>query len=297
MDDFSKYQQQLGQVSSQLSEQNVLESATDAKTKAKVLADRFKQQVVEGITDPLSLDLLKKSAEDFAESKGIKLKGGIYGAIKDKLKGKIPPAPRQQVLPPTAEEVASRQRLNQNIKFREGDITPEDIVRGDKTIGELKQSIKDRYSSLTAQEQQEADARLTASPSYRSIPDITADQSLSADAKRVEAQNHFYLKQDVLGDVEAMDRSVVGAAVPGATVRGSGKEVVGKMSDEPKGRIGLAEATEESTTEDFSPEGILVTAGLGLATLFSGLFGHKHDEGRHPVDLPPVANPSTQFGA
>jgi hypothetical protein len=78
-------------------------------------------------------------------------------------------------------------------------------------------------------------------------------------------------------------------------IHGEDSPSTGKMSDDVEG--GLAEATEDSTEMDDNPLGIAITAGLGLITLFSGLFGHKKDEARHTPTLPAISNPSTQFGS
>ena len=55
----------------------------------------------------------------------------------------------------------------------------------------------------------------------------------------------------------------------------------------------LAVATEGSEALDESPVGLLLTAGLGLATVFTGIFGvHK----RHEINNPQPINPTVQIG-
>lgn len=57
----------------------------------------------------------------------------------------------------------------------------------------------------------------------------------------------------------------------------------------------LATATLGSTADDWNPIGLLTTIGLGLATLFAGIFGHKKEQvARHAQSM--TLNPSTQFG-
>lgn len=57
----------------------------------------------------------------------------------------------------------------------------------------------------------------------------------------------------------------------------------------------LAAATAGSTADDWNPIGLLTTIGLGLATLFAGIFGHKKEQvARHAQSM--TLNPSTQFG-
>lgn len=57
----------------------------------------------------------------------------------------------------------------------------------------------------------------------------------------------------------------------------------------------LASTTAASAADDWNPIGIVTTIGLGLATLFAGIFGHKKEQvARHVQSL--TLNPSTQFG-
>lgn len=57
----------------------------------------------------------------------------------------------------------------------------------------------------------------------------------------------------------------------------------------------LASATAASTADDWNPIGIITTIGLGLATIFAGIFGHKKEQvARHVQAM--TLNPSTQFG-
>ena len=303
MDDFSKYQQQLNQVSGQLNEQNILESAEGAKEKAKIMAERFKDQVISGITDPIGLGFLENSVDKLAEAGGVDTKGGVYGVVKNKIKQKLnigtdepPPVVPAKRLPPTPEEIESRSKLDQSIKFRDGDIKPEDIVRGNSTLEDLRNSNQARYTALSKDDRLTAGDMLENKTGYRKVQDINADTTLSEEQKNIEMQNNYFNKQDVVGDVEALDKPHgLGSAVPGGASHGVDKPITGKMSDDVEG--GLAEATEDSTEMDDNPLGIAITAGLGLITLFSGLFGHKKDGARHTPTLPAISNPSTQFGS
>lgn len=57
----------------------------------------------------------------------------------------------------------------------------------------------------------------------------------------------------------------------------------------------LASSTAASAADDWNPIGIVATIGLGLATLFAGIFGHhKEQVARHVQTM--TLNPSTQFG-
>jgi hypothetical protein len=302
MDDFSKYQDQLNQVSGQLNEQNVLESAEGAKEKAKVMAERFKDQVISGVTDPIGLGFLENSVDKLAEAGGVDTKGGVYGVVKNKIKQKLnigtdepAPVPAKR-LPPTPEEIESRSKLDKNIKFREGDIKPEDIVRGNNTLEDLRNNNEARYTAISKEDRLTANDMLENRQGYRKLQDINSDNTLSEEQKNIELQNNYFNKQDVIGDVEALDKPHgLGSAVPGGSSHGIDKQITGKMSDDVEG--GLAEATEDSTEMDDNPVSIAITAGLGLLTLFSGIFGHKKDEARHTPTLPAISNPSTQFGS
>jgi len=91
-----------------------------------------------------------------------------------------------------------------------------------------------------------------------------------------------------LGDVEAPIQADVEDKVADV-----GEKVVSKATsfggDVEKA---LATATEGSEVLDESPIGAVLTAGLGIATLFTGLFGvHKHTE-----ETPQPVNPSFQIG-
>ena len=69
-----------------------------------------------------------------------------------------------------------------------------------------------------------------------------------------------------------------------------GKKVASFGEDTEKA---LAVATEGSEALDESPVGLLLTAGLGLATVFTGIFGiHK----QHEVNNPQAINPTVQIG-
>ena len=102
--------------------------------------------------------------------------------------------------------------------------------------------------------------------------------------------------QDPQGDAELGDVAPVEAPVEadvGEKVADVGEKVVSKATsfggDVEKA---LATATEGSEVLDESPIGAVLTAGLGIATLFTGLFGvHKHDE-----ESPQPVNPSFQIG-
>lgn len=57
----------------------------------------------------------------------------------------------------------------------------------------------------------------------------------------------------------------------------------------------LAKTAVASAADDWNPVGIITTIGLGLATLFAGIFGHKKEQmTRHVQSM--TLNPSTQFG-
>lgn len=57
----------------------------------------------------------------------------------------------------------------------------------------------------------------------------------------------------------------------------------------------LATTTAASTADDWNPIGIVTTIGLGLATLFAGIFGHHKEMAARHVQTMGI-NPSTQFG-
>jgi hypothetical protein len=218
--------------------------------------------------------------------------------LKQTIDNKINPNAEPKIKPPTPEDIESRSKLDQSIKFRDGDIKPEDIVRNEASMDDLRNSNQARYTALSKEDRLTAGDMLENKTGYRKVQDINVDTTLSEEQRNIEMQNNYFNKQDVVGDVEALDKPHgLGSAVPGGASHGVDKPITGKMSDAPEGTTALEDATEESASDDFDPLGLAITAGLGLITLFHGLFGHKKDGARHTPTLPAISNPSTQFGS
>ena len=93
-------------------------------------------------------------------------------------------------------------------------------------------------------------------------------------------------------DPTAADGDAVAAAADDAPAAAAGAAA---GATEGGAEAGLGSALSASTAADWNPIGDIVTAGLGLATILAGVFGHGKIQ-RHPPTPQPQLNPSTQFG-
>tara|TARA_R110002012_G_scaffold85795_3_gene213780 strand:+ start:3392 stop:4564 length:1173 start_codon:yes stop_codon:yes gene_type:complete len=176
-----------------------------------------------------------------------------------------------------------RGSLDQNLKFREGDILPEDAVRDPDGamagIDKVSALNKERYNGLDADAQDAVKAQVRANPNYRSTADIAQDKT-AGNLTREEAENQRLnskmIEQDAIGDQEETASTVTTGMNPytGTTVRGAGgREVTGQMGDTPEEALdrttGLSR-TEQSTADRLTGEEVGLTtegAELGGATL------------------------------
>jgi hypothetical protein len=176
-----------------------------------------------------------------------------------------------------------RGELDQNIKFREGDVLPEDIVRdeGGTTSGidKLSSYNRERYNNLDDVSQTSVKADISNNPNWRSTSDINADRqagTITREQAENQRMNSKMIEQDTIGDAEEGSVTHLTGANPfsGQTVRATGgRDVSGQMGDTPTEALdrttGLTEA-EQTTADGLTGAEIGATEGaaeLGGATL------------------------------
>tara|TARA_R110002126_G_scaffold51879_5_gene141708 strand:+ start:2160 stop:3332 length:1173 start_codon:yes stop_codon:yes gene_type:complete len=179
--------------------------------------------------------------------------------------------------------MTARDDLDQNIKFREGDVLPEDIARDPDGamagVDKLSSFNKDRYNNLDATSQTTAKADISQNPNWRSTSDINADRqagTITRDQAESQRMNSKMIEQDSIGDAEEGSATHLTGANPfsGQTVRSTGgRDVTGQMGDTPTEALdrttGLTTA-EQTTADGLTTAEIGATEGateLGGATL------------------------------
>jgi len=206
----------------------------------------------------------------------------------------LPQAPQEDPLRPPTEGNRIRDMSNEDFLNHEG-----------------SDGLKNRFTNELNQEQQQAFREQFAPQEGQQITQqrVAEGHDLIDSIKNEEAPQQDFIGNVVgdedegrrigqdpqepkvdgdLGDVEAPIQADVEDKVADV-----GEKVVSKATsfggDVEKA---LATATEGSEVLDESPIGAVLTAGLGIATLFTGLFGvHKHTE-----ETPQPVNPSFQIG-
>lgn len=179
------------------------------------------------------------------------------------------------------------------------------VVEGSKSINEQIDTITQRGAARLAGNNAAGDGPINAQTG------LTADESSQLDnlASQSKLIGTFQSSTEaavapsepastaVVEGVETSKQSVVAAAADtGSTEAGTVAATATESTATTATTEGsLAAATAGSTADDWNPIGILTTIGLGLATLFAGIFGHKKEQvARHVQTM--TLNPSTQFG-
>ena len=169
--------------------------------------------------------------------------------------------------------------LDQNIKFREGDILPEDAIRDPdgvfSGITKVSNSNKARFNALDEDTQASVKTATKANPSWRSTTDIKNDyQAGTITKEQAETQrlNSKMVEQDAIGDGEQQSSTVLRGANPmtGARTGGTaGRDVTGQMGDtvdETLDRTTGLSRTEQSTADALTGEEITAEAGATALT-------------------------------
>ena len=142
-----------------------------------------------------------------------------------------------------------REGLNDDIKFREGDVKPEDLQGGD--INTLTQSNKTRYRALDDDGQSAVDTKLSNNPAYRNRASIESDVNngnMTAEEGALAKKNSKFIEQDAIGDAEqgvtqggstalTGANPFTGGNVGGTAETGFNSNITGRMGDRPDGEM------------------------------------------------------------
>ena len=185
-----------------------------------------------------------------------------------------------------AEPASVRGGLNQSTKFREGDMTPEDVVNDPggtySGISKLSQKNADRFNELDGDAQQSVRDNLSTNPDFKPMDQINADQrsgAITADEAKSQGMDSKLMEQDAVGDGEAESTSTtLRGANPftGETMVGdnAGKQVVGQMGDtqaETLDRATGLTSTETTGAEVLTKEASTLAEAGGEALASTGL--------------------------
>jgi len=142
-----------------------------------------------------------------------------------------------------ANPTSVREGLNDDIKFREGDVKPEDLQGGD--INTLTQSNKTRYRALDDDGQSAVDTKLSNNPGYKNRASIESDVNngnMTTEEGALAKKNSKFMEQDAIGDVEqGVSRGgstaltganpFTGGNVGGTAETGFNSNITGRMGD------------------------------------------------------------------
>jgi hypothetical protein len=164
-------------------------------------------------------------------------------------------------------------------------------------VSKQSQGINDQINTIT----QRGQARLAGNNASDDGP-IDAQTGLTADES--SQLDNLASQSKLIGNFQSSTEAAVTPNAPATTAVTDGVETgtesvaateAGTTAVAATTEGSLVSATAASTADDWNPVGIVTTIGLGLATLFAGIFGHKKEEvARHVQTM--NLNPSTQFG-
>lgn len=275
MDDMNKYLSALGQSSEATSKIDSANAASVDVTSAFNAKLREVHSQVEGVSAPGGIGLFAKGVSKIG--RGTFQRAGLGEAYDDY----------------SAEGVTGlvRGATNRGVAGKMDEL----LQRGEARVNAAKagqplegEGVFDAKTGLNADEQSQLDNLV--SKSGKAAPDEAATDA-AADAG------------GTAGGAEATAGGATGAtataggatATVGAADADATTAVATGTIETASAEGSLASATAASTADDWNPIGIVTTIGLGLATLFAGIFGHKKEEvARHVQTL--TLNPSTQFG-
>lgn len=182
----------------------------------------------------------------------------------------------------TADRGASiRGELDQNVKFRDGDILPETAINDSEGayagITKVSNANSERFNALDADSQDAVKASIRANPSWRSTSDINADRqagTITREQAENQRLNSKMVEQDAIGDGEEESSTVLRGANPmtGTGMGGTeGRQVVGQMGDDATQSALLDRTTglsqsEQATADALTGEEITAEAGATALT-------------------------------
>lgn len=165
-------------------------------------------------------------------------------------------AGRLSSLPATDPGLTIRSTLPQDLNLRDGDITPESIVRGENTLGDIRANNRARFSNLDENAKGEATDKINSNPEWRSQGDVAQDVrsgNITADEASSQMLKSRMIEQDAIGEAEGGSSTVLGATpYTGTTVYGAGRrEITSSMADDPDPlRVGFSRTSGLTTAEE-----------------------------------------------
>ena len=218
----------------------------------------------------------KLNAERDSKFKDADAKGSEVGEIEsggmDRVAGGVNPDGSLKANPSSA-----REGLGDDLKLREGDITPEDLAGGDfkEGIKNFATENKTRFEALDQDGQDAVNANVRANPNYRETSDIADDVragNITGEEGQLQMSRSKFIQQDAIGDAEEQGSTLGGAnPMTGGNVGGTGRQVNSTMGDRDEiydRETGLS-AEESAKVESLTGEAdTLATAGAeaGSAT-------------------------------
>ena len=164
------------------------------KMGAKMLLKKFGK--------PLVQKVLKKQRANL-ETASEKAKGTIEDLSQESDDILSRGASRLQGLGSSDPGLTIRGQMDPGGKFREGDILPEDVARGEKSLAEVDSANKSRYDALSDADKQTVVENVgERNPGFRSDRTIRGDTSITDDEKGTEMLKNRMVTQDAIGDSE-----------------------------------------------------------------------------------------------
>lgn len=261
MDDMSKYLNALGESSAGTAKVDSMNAAFVDQTSSFNAKLRNIHSEVMGATDPVGLGFVAKGV------------GKIGSKVVDRVATKSLQNINEQMTAITdrgAARLAGNAVADEPIDVQTG-LTADESSQLDNLVSQSKLAGNFTSSTETAITPNE--------PAATTVTDGVETGTKSVAATSTEGA------ADTAASNAAADTSV------GATESGT----IAATATEASTETTLASTTAASAADDWNPIGIVTTIGLGLATLFAGIFGHKKEQvARHVQSL--TLNPSTQFG-
>ncbi len=268
MDDMSKYLNALGESSAGTAKVDSMNAAFVDQTSSFNAKLRNIHSEVMGATDPVGLGFVAKGV------------GKIGSKVVDRVATKSLQNINEQMTAITDKGAARLAGLGAPSEepIDETGLTADESSQLDNLVSQSKLAGNFTSSTETAITPNE--------PAATTVTDgvETGTKSVAASPPKPVGEEGA-AADDTAASNAAADTSV------GATESGT----IAATATEASTETTLASTTAASAADDWNPIGIVTTIGLGLATLFAGIFGHKKEQvARHVQSL--TLNPSTQFG-
>ena len=265
MDDMNKYLSSLGQSQEAADQVQSENSSLQSKTDSFNSKLREVHSQTEGVTMPAALGILAKGASKVTTG-ALKRAGVTDETISDYQAGGFTGALRGSA----SRRLGNTDEINQQID----DITQRGAAR--VASNNIPDAATDNSETgLTDSESAQLDDLAAQSKTALSNTIAPAPEAVASEA--AESTVPTTLGADT-GATMATSTAAKAATTAGTTTEET-----------------LAGTTTGSLADDWNPVGIATTIGLGLATLFAGIFGHKKEQAVRHIQSMGV-NPSTQFG-